>query len=579
MIQAVRNIVGAEPVGSAEARQLLDEGGAQMAKVLLALHTALETVESDRAFMDELQANQGRAQKSVAALRETSDVANDHKVVADSHEKQSQLYAGLLKHMKQPPKVPGMSEVEREAAQLLKGEQELKDTATASAVLGLGSVMSYFAQRTEEKQMQEKLGRSREKVKGLVSTAKKAIGDKVFVNILGSMSFQAPETEELVRHISTGLSSRAPSTCVFVTNGLPGTQEAFAKSCGNGKRLWNIVPSGCCSAFGNGTDLQIGADLAESRALYRELGDVYIVVEGGEGVAQDSQVAYQNGAVVIPLGRTGGASSGNNGFPSKALNRPPYISEERWSDIQSAKTATAKAAASAVHIIIDAINLKKQEIADHEHVHDMMEDEFQRHMKKEIVDAPFVILGVAPPEEQVPGSPQVAEEQTPVAVEAPARGADMLVPPEASPPASLPASSLRSTSPGPNAMAAVAVMGAAALAATAAVAYTRKSHAAAEKFLVEKFGPDEEPSNVEHADEEAVREESDVNGDVVAATDVAEVEKLSPAAASRDQESVEREILPVDVASAGQFSDTHTRRTPGATQEAERCCTANCSVM
>jgi len=400
MIQAVRNIVGAEPVGSAEARQLLDEGGAQMAKVLLALHTALETVESDRAFMDELQANQGRAQKSVAALRETSDVANDHKVVADSHEKQSQLYAGLLKHMKQPPKVPGMSEVEREAAQLLKGEQELKDTATASAVLGLGSVMSYFAQRTEEKQMQEKLGRSREKVKGLVSTAKKAIGDKVFVNILGSMSFQAPETEELVRHISTGLSSRAPSTCVFVTNGLPGTQEAFAKSCGNGKRLWNIVPSGCCSAFGNGTDLQIGADLAESRALYRELGDVYIVVEGGEGVAQDSQVAYQNGAVVIPLGRTGGASSGNNGFPSKALNRPPYISEERWSDIQSAKTATAKAAASAVHIIIDAINLKKQEIADHEHVHDMMEDEFQRHMKKEIVDAPFVILGVAPPEEQ-----------------------------------------------------------------------------------------------------------------------------------------------------------------------------------
>jgi len=561
MFQAVRNIVGAEPVGSAEARQLLDEGGAQMAKVLLALHTALETVESDRAFMDELQANQGRAQKSVAALRETSDGANDHKEVADIHEKQSQLYGGLLKHMKQPPKVPGMSEVEREAAQLLKGEQDLKDTATASAVLGLGSVMSYFAQRTEEKQLQEKLGRSREKVKGLVSTAKKAIGDKVCVNILGSMSFQAPETEELVRHIATGLSSQAPSTCVFVTNGLPGTQEAFAKSCGNGKRLWNIVPSGCCSAFGNGTDLQIGADLAESRALYRELGDVYIVVEGGEGVAQDSQVAYQNGAVVIPLGRTGGASSGNNGFPSKALKRPPYISEERWSDIQSATTATAKATASAVHIIIDAIKLKKQEIADHVHVHDMMEGEFQGHMKKEIVDAPFVILGVAPPEE--------------VAVEAPARGADVLVPPEASPPAS----SLRSTSPGPNAMAAVAVIGAAALAATAAVAYTRKSHAAAAKFLEDKFGPDEEPLNVEHADEEAVREESDVNGDVVAATDVAEVDKLSPAAASGDQESVARDILPVDMASAGQFSDIHTRRTPGATQEAERCCTANCSVM
>lgn len=48
------------------------------------------------------------------------------------------------------------------------------------------------------------------------------------------------------------------------------------------------------------------------------LGDVYITVEGGPGVAGEARAAVARGARVVPFVRTGGASGGMFDFPAEA---------------------------------------------------------------------------------------------------------------------------------------------------------------------------------------------------------------------------------------------------------------------
>jgi len=172
--------------------------------------------------------------------------------------------------------------------------------------------------------------------------------DCCIICILGGTEFRNPKSEELVEIVALMLDAAVGDKARFVTGGMRGVQETFAKHCGDGSNVWNLLPVGESSGFEQGMDINAGADLAERKAIFGLLGDIYITVEGGPGVSQEAQAAFERGAAVIPLIRTGGASSGMFNFPQGALLKPPFATEEQWShlangDAQLDDSATAVA--------------------------------------------------------------------------------------------------------------------------------------------------------------------------------------------------------------------------------------------
>lgn len=157
------------------------------------------------------------------------------------------------------------------------------------------------------------------------------IGPGLKICVLGGTSFRGADSEELTKQVAKQLSRDFPSA-VFVTGGLAGVQETFVKSCCDPARVVSLVPQGDKCAFeGVGSTLFAGADMAQRKAVFAALGDVYITVEGGPGVAEEARIAFSRGAAVVPLIRTGAASAGMFDFPAGALEKPAFASQEHWS--------------------------------------------------------------------------------------------------------------------------------------------------------------------------------------------------------------------------------------------------------
>lgn len=79
---------------------------------------------------------------------------------------------------------------------------------------------------------------------------------------------------------------------------------------------------GDARGYGVGEDVVAAANLEQRKAVYGEVGDVYVTFGGGGGVAQEAGAGFKRGATVIPLRRSGGASNGMFNFPADALLRP-----------------------------------------------------------------------------------------------------------------------------------------------------------------------------------------------------------------------------------------------------------------
>jgi len=173
------------------------------------------------------------------------------------------------------------------------------------------------------------------------------------VCILGGTEFRGPDSEALVQAIGFELGAATHYQANFVTGGMAGVQATFAQFCGDGSRLWNLLPVGQASGYGRGCDINAGADVEERKAIFGLLGDIYITVEGGSGVSQEAAAAFERGALVVPLMRTGGASVGMFNFPAGALQRPDFVPEWQWSLLAS-KEAPVEDSAAAVAAIVAA---------------------------------------------------------------------------------------------------------------------------------------------------------------------------------------------------------------------------------
>merc|ERR1712054_79572 len=102
----------------------------------------------------------------------------------------------------------------------------------------------------------------------------------------------------LVKALARRLDQALPtSRAVFVTEGLPGVQETFARHCGDGSRVWNVLPNGSASSYsGIGRDIHAGANMEERKHIFASVGDIYVTFEGGPSVAQEAKIASTRGA-------------------------------------------------------------------------------------------------------------------------------------------------------------------------------------------------------------------------------------------------------------------------------------------
>eukprot|EP00931_Biecheleriopsis_adriatica_P106565 TRINITY_DN80999_c0_g1_i1.p1 TRINITY_DN80999_c0_g1~~TRINITY_DN80999_c0_g1_i1.p1 ORF type:complete len:467 (+),score=115.24 TRINITY_DN80999_c0_g1_i1:202-1401(+) len=163
---------------------------------------------------------------------------------------------------------------------------------------------------------------------------RQAVKNLPCICILGGTAFQGSDSEALVKVVAAAVSSRLKSRVAFLTGGMAGVQQTFAENCCPGASLWHLVPRGEASNMPVGQDIHAGEGLAERKDIFGCVGDVYITVEGGPGVAHEASLAANRGAGVIPLIRTGGASSGMFDFPSESLEKPEWSTAQQWAAIQ-----------------------------------------------------------------------------------------------------------------------------------------------------------------------------------------------------------------------------------------------------
>lgn len=178
------------------------------------------------------------------------------------------------------------------------------------------------------------------------------------VCILGGTAFLNTESADLVKALASEADARfAGQGVIFITCGQQGIQEAFAKGCGDGTLVRNLLVQGEPSHYRAGQDIVVARDADSVKKLFLEVGDVYITVEGGPGVAQDARMVMARSAHVLALKRTGGASAGKFDFPEKAL-RPDFASEEQWDLLCSSATPVRKAAGIAVDLLNNLLEAK-----------------------------------------------------------------------------------------------------------------------------------------------------------------------------------------------------------------------------
>lgn len=171
--------------------------------------------------------------------------------------------------------------------------------------------------------------------------------------IIGSTSFYHDESSATCSAIGRLLATIGD--LVLITGGMPGIGEAVGRSFFDTRRkeagapeVFHILPHGC-NRWDYGVTLFAGLDMAERREVLGRVSRLYLAIEGGPGSVHEGQVALSRGAVVIPVGRSGGYA----GELYPRLPRPVFAPEERWRVLGNSEV-TPDQVAKAVHEVVIA---------------------------------------------------------------------------------------------------------------------------------------------------------------------------------------------------------------------------------
>jgi len=167
------------------------------------------------------------------------------------------------------------------------------------------------------------------------------------VAVLGSTEFWHPDSERTCAAIGSLLAG-IPGL-VLLTGGVEGIGEAVGRSffqarhdSGREPRVYHVLPEGE-DAWDYGETLFAGADMTERREVLGRLSALFLMVEGGPRAGHEAEVASSQGAVVIPVGRSGGYAAALYA----RVGPPPAVDIDTWTVLGSS-TSTPEEIARAV---------------------------------------------------------------------------------------------------------------------------------------------------------------------------------------------------------------------------------------
>jgi hypothetical protein len=177
------------------------------------------------------------------------------------------------------------------------------------------------------------------------------------VAVLGSTDFWHADSERTCAEIGRLLAG-IPGL-VLLTGGVEGIGEAVGRSFFQARRdaaqeprVYHVLPEGE-PAWDDGETLFAGSDMTERREILGRLSGLFVMVEGGPRAGHEAEVAACHGAVVIPVGRSGGHAAALYG----RMNRPPAIDAGTWAALGATGATpeeTAQAAVRAAQACLEA---------------------------------------------------------------------------------------------------------------------------------------------------------------------------------------------------------------------------------
>lgn len=171
------------------------------------------------------------------------------------------------------------------------------------------------------------------------------------VGVLGSASFWHDDSERTCAAIGRGLA--AIDRLVLLTGGISGIGEGVSRpfaaartADGRPAGVFHVLPRGT-GTWDYGTTVHAGDDMHERREILARLAPVYVVLEGGPGTEHEAAVAATTGAVLVPVGRSGGHAGALH--PGLAVPRAADL--DAWSLLGREDADPDDVAAAAVAVV------------------------------------------------------------------------------------------------------------------------------------------------------------------------------------------------------------------------------------
>jgi SLOG cluster4 family len=171
------------------------------------------------------------------------------------------------------------------------------------------------------------------------------------VAVLGSTDFWHGDSKRTCSQIGRLLAG-IPGL-VLLTGGVEGIGEAVGRSFFQARRdadqearVYHVLPENE-EAWDYGETLIAGSDMMERREVLGRLSGLFLMVEGGPGAAHEADVASAHGAVVIPVGRSGGYAAVLYG----RMNHPPAIDAGTWAVLGSSESTPEETARAILHAV------------------------------------------------------------------------------------------------------------------------------------------------------------------------------------------------------------------------------------
>ena len=175
----------------------------------------------------------------------------------------------------------------------------------------------------------------------------------VRVAVIGSTSFWHEESEESCTNIGELLAGL--DGLVLLTGGVSGVGECVGRGYMTGCRtlgrvpaVIHVLPRGY-GAWDYGLTLFGGDNMWERREILGRLAKTFVVVEGGPGTEHEAKVAAAHGAVLIPVGRSGGHAEALH----HTLPQPKFVDSRAWQTLGN-REASPRTVATAVVEVVDS---------------------------------------------------------------------------------------------------------------------------------------------------------------------------------------------------------------------------------